>query len=684
MEFNFEEFIRTRGKKFEPAPQVAIDAARYHLSVGDTATAIQHALQSFIMSHSGFESYQVMGEILEKIGTKSQVLSVTEATFEKFPNRCESYFAYGVSLMNNNKRDAAIDILRKGFLRFANYKNVNFRFLTTLWDLDDNEFAARHSHRMLAVEQIPTDQKLVLLNNIIKSRQLNRIALRYAVVMASPTAPVHAVAMAEALLRAKLPNEALDIITRSDDRQDDQDLKTMMSLLRVQALLMVLELDEAFNALQLIDLNKIGRKDQRAEYFRLVANAYRLRKHPKQARAFYERAMAEGDQSFLTRYEYIHVLDALGLRRVATSIAQNMLSGDKHQFLIEQFLAQSSEQVARACTDHSTEILSVGLISCEALQTSSPARFKKTLIRVLKSGMLTRCENIHAMYLMGRLCLSNGDFQDALACWRTANSVLNVEASRPFREDKMSIFRDVPLGDQSLAKDDQDFPLYFCLGLPGTAYDQLMQICQTVPQFDLQSRSQNCLAILRDLVFEGALTRNMLQGRAHIPNEIIVQIRARFFQTLSRDHLHGDMLVEGLGDNLQFARVLAQVFPGATFVLPKSVVKNDIIALYARPKYYSDTFPFEMSDIVAHVQEFHQGLDNLRAAYPKRFIDLAQEQNPSKDHKFTSALLPIAFDTQDAEDIRLDQILDTMKLEIRVDDLMPFRDAELVYARTDP
>ena len=186
------------------------------------------------------------------------------------------------------------------------------------------------------------------------------------------------------------------------------------------------------------------------------------------------------------------------------------------------------------------------------------------------------------------------------------------------------------------------------------------------------------------LVFEGALTRNMLKGRAHIPNEIIVQIRARFFRTLSLDHLHGDMLVEGLGDNLQFARVLAQVFPGATFVLPKISVKNDIIALYARPKYYSDTFPFEMSDIVAHVQDFHHGLDNLRAAYPKRFIDLAQEQNPSQDHKFTSALRPIAFDTQDAEDIRLDQILDTMKLEIRVDDLMPFRDAELVYARTDP
>ena len=35
-------------------------------------------------------------------------------------------------------------------------------------------------------------------------------------------------------------------------------------------------------------------------------------------------------------------------------------------------------------------------------------------------------------------------------------------------------------------------------------------------------------------------------------------------------------------------------------------------------------------------------------------------------------------------DFFLDQILDNMKLEIRVDDLMPFRDAELVYARTNP
>ena len=684
MEFNFEEFIRTRGKKFESDPKAAIDAARYHLSVGDTAAAIQHALQSFIMSNAGFESYQVMCEILEKIGTKSQILSVTEATFEKFPNRFESYFAYGVSLMNNNKRDAAIDVLRRGFLRFANYKNVNFGFLTTLWDLEDVEFAARHSHRMLAVEQTPTDQKLVLLNNIIKSRQLNRIALRYAVAKASPTAPAHAIAMAEALLRAKLPKEALDVIARNEEQQSDQDLKTMLSLLRVQAFLMALELEQAFSALQAIDLIKIVRKDQRMEYFRLAANAYRLRGYPKQARALYERAMAAGDQSFLTRYEYIHVLDALGLRKLATSIAQNMLGGDQHQFLIEQFLAQLSGQVARAGADQSTEILSVGLISCEALQTSSPARLKKTLIRVFKSGMLTRCENIHAMYLMGRLCLSNGDFQDAMACWQTANSVLNVEASTPFTEGKMSILRDVLLGDQSLAQDDQNFPLYFCLGLPGTAYDQLMQICQTVPQFDLQSRSQNCQAILRDLVCEGALTRNMLQGKAHIPNEIIAQIRARFFQTLSRDHLRGDMLVEGLGDNLQFARVLAQVFPEATFVLPKSSVKNDIIALCARPKYYSDTCSFEMSDIVAHVQEFHQGLDNLRAASPKRFIDLAQEQNPSKVPKFTSALMPIVFDTQCAEDIRLDQILDNMKLEIRVDDLMPFRDAELVYARTNP
>lgn len=684
MDFNFEEFIRTRGKKFQPDPQTAIDAARYHLSVGDTATAIQHALQSFIMSHAGFESYQMIGEILEKIGTKSQVLCVTEVTFEKFPDRYESYFAYGVSLMNNNKREAAIDVLRKGFLRFANYENVNFGFLTILWDLDDIEFAARHSHRMLAVEQIPTDQKLVLLNNIIKSRQLNRIALRYAVMMASPTTPVHAVAMAEALLRAKLPNEALDVIARTEDQQSDQDVKTMLSLLRVQALLMVLELEQAFNALQAIDLIKIGRKEQRAEYFRLAANAYRLRRHPKQARVFYERAMATGDQSFLTRYEYIHVLDALGLRSVATSIAQNMLSGDQYQFLMEQFLAQSSGQVARASANQSTEILSVGLISCEALQTSPPARLKKTLIRVLKSGMLTRCENIHAMYLMGRLCLTSGDFQDAMACWKTANSVLNVAASTPFTEDKMSILRDVPIGDQSLAQDDQNFPLYFCLGLPGTAYDQLMQICQTVPQFDLQSRSQNCQAILHDLVCEGGLTRNMLQGRAHIPNEIIAQIRARFFQTLSRDHLRGDMLVEGLGDNLQFARVLAQIFPGATFVLPKNSMKNDVIALYALPKYYTARCFVEMSDVVAHVQEFHQGLDFLRAAFPQRFIDLAQEQNPSKDNKFTSALMPITSVTQDDEDIRLDQMLDNMKLEIRVDDLMPFRDAELVYARTDP
>lgn len=683
MDFNFDEFIRTRGKKFEPNPQTAIDAARYHLSVGDTATAIQHALQSFIMTHAGFESYQVMGEILEKSGTKSQALSVTEVTFEKFPNRYESYFAYGVSLMNNNKRDAAIDILRKGFLRFANYENVNFGFLTILWDLDDIEFAARHSHRVLAVEQTPTDQKLILLNNIIKSQQLNRIALRYAVAVASPTTPVQAVAMAEVLLRAQLPTEALDIITQSDDLHDDQDVKTMLSLLRVQALLMLLELDAAFNSLQEIELNKIGRKDLRAEYFRLAANAYRLRKRPKQARAFYEHAMAAGDQSFLTRYEYIHVLDALGLRGVSTSVAQNMLCGDQHQFLIEQFLAQSSGQIPRVDADQSIKILSAGLISCEALQTCSPERIKKALLRVLKSGTLTRCENIHAMYAMGRLCLLNGDIQDAMACWQTANSVLNVTASSSLTDDKMFILRDDPLSDQSSAQDDHDFPLYFCLGLPGTAYDQLMQICQTVPQFDLQSRSQNCQAILNDLVRDGALTRNMLEGKAHIPNEVVAQIRARFFRIIRRDHLRGDMLVEGLGDNLQFARVLAQVFPEATFVLPKSSVKNDIIALYARPKYYSDTCSFEMSDIVAHVQEFHQGLDNLRSASPKRFIDLAQEQNPSKVHKFTSALMPIVYDTQHVEDIRLDQILDNMKLEIRVDDLMPFRDAELVYARTD-
>jgi tetratricopeptide (TPR) repeat protein len=683
MDFNFEEFIRTRGKKFEPDPQTAIDAARYHLSVGDTATAIQHALQSFIMSHAGFESYQVMGEILEKIGTKSQVLSVTEATFEKFPNRYESYFGYGVSLMNNNKRDAAIDILRKGFLRFANYENVNFGFLTMLWDLDDIEFAARHSHRMLAVKQTPTDQKLVLLNHIIKSQQLNRIALRYAVAVASPTTPVHAVAMAEALLRAQLPTEALDVIARSDDRQDDQDVKTMLSLLRVQALLMLLELDEAFTALQGINLNKIGRKDQRAEYFRLAANAYRLRKHPKQARAFYERAMTAGDQSFLTRYEYIHVLEALGLREVSTSVAQNMLCGDQHQFLIEQFLAQSSGQVPRGAADQSIKILSAGLISCEALQTSSPARIKKALLRVLKSGTLTRCENVHAMYMMGRLCLSNGDIQDAMACWQTANSVLNVTASAPFTDNTMSILRDVPLSDQSFAQDDHDFPLYFCVGLPGTAYDQLMQTCQTVPQFDLQSRSQNCQAILHDLVRDGALTRNMLEGKAHIPNEIIAQIRTRFFQILRRDHLRGDMLVEGLGHNLQFARVLAQVFPRATFVLPKNSVKNDIIALYARPKYHVQGCVFEMSDVVAHVQEFHQGLDHLRVAFPERFIDLAQDQTPSPDQEFTSALLPIQSETQADEDILLDQLLDNMKLQIRVDDLMPFYGSEVAYAFSD-
>lgn len=683
MEFNFEEFIRTRGKKFEPDPQTAIDAARYHLSVGDTATAIQHALQSFIMSHAGFESYQVMGEILEKIGTKSQVLSVTEATFEKFPDRYESYFAYGVSLMNNNKRDAAIDILRKGFLRFANYENVNFGFLTILWDLDDIEFAARHSHRMLAVAQTPTDQKLVLLHHLIKSQHLNRIALRYAVAMAPPKTSVHAVAMAEALLRAKLPNEALDVIARVFETPNDPDVQIMLSLLRVQALLMVLELEAAFNALQGIEPNKIGRKDQRAEYFRLVANAYRLRKHPKQARTFYERAMAAGDQSFLTRYEYIHVLDALGLRGLATSVAQNMLCGDQHQFLIEQFLAQCLGQVTRVTADQSSEILSVGVLSSDALQACSPLRLKKTLIGVLKSGTLTRCENIHAMYVMGRLCLTNGDFQDAMACWQTANSVLNV-VSAQVTDDTMSVSRDVPFVDQTVVRDDHSFPLYFCLGLRGTAYDDLLQMCHTAPRFDAQTRGQNCQAILNDLVRNGDVTRNMLQGRAHIPSAIIAHIRTRFFQMLERDHLRGDMLVEGLGHNLQFARILAQVFPKATFVLPKTSVKHDIIALYARPKHRADAGYIDMSDIVEHVQGFHQGLDHLRAALPDRFIDLAQDQNTSTDQEFISGLMPVLTNVQDGENVRLEHLLDNMHLEIRVDDLMPVHASEVAYARTDP
>ena len=143
------------------------------------------------------------------------------------------------------------------------------------------------------------------------------------------------------------------------------------------------------------------------------------------------------------------------------------------------------------------------------------------------------------------------------------------------------------------------------------------------------------------------------------------------------------MLVEGLGHNLQFARVLAQVFPRATFVLPKNSVKNDIIALYARPKYHVQGCAFEMSDVVAHVQEFHQGLDHLRVAFPERFIDLAQDQTLSPDQEFTSALLPIQSETQADEDILLDQLLDNMKLQIRVDDLMPFYGSEVAYAFSD-